>query len=144
MASHSSFFFLAATASLLALADRAAAQLEVDADQASGLGPGVTLTEPFTENAAAVEMADPGAPPQILEQQDIVATRLFSRTCPCVPRTDAELVRPSSGCLGAYLPGSYKRVKGRSHTVEKRKTCPVHAHAAAHLHNDWSSGRRTR
>ena len=104
MASHSSIFAFAATTGLLVLANRTSAQLEVDADQASGLGPGVTLTEPFTENAAAVGMADPGAPPQILEQQGIEATRLFSRTCPCVPRTDAELVCPL--LFGFHLPGT--------------------------------------
>ena len=94
MASHSSLFTFAATAGILALADRAAATLDPDAAMVASLGPGLILAPPFSENAAADVIADPGAPTAVLQQQGIEATRLFARTCPCVPRTDAELVRP--------------------------------------------------
>ena len=92
MVSNSNFFAVAATAGILALADRAAAQ--PGEMQVASLGPGYVLAEPSAPNAAADQVADPSAPAQVLQQQGIEATRLFSRTCPCVPRTDAEIVRP--------------------------------------------------
>eukprot|EP00892_Ulva_mutabilis_P005792 jgi/Ulvmu1/3585/UM169_0003.1 len=62
------------------------------ADSANGVGPGARLTEPFQENIAAADMADPAEPDAILERQGFNAVRIFSRTCGCVRRSDDELM----------------------------------------------------
>ena len=72
-----------------------AAAQEFAAESAVGTGPGTRMGDPNTDNAAADEMADPADPDAILERQGFDAVRVFSRTCPCVRRSDSELVRPS-------------------------------------------------
>lgn len=138
----SSLSLLLGSSLLCHIAFHPAAAQEFSAESAVGTGPGTRMGDPNTDNAAADEMADPADPDAILERQGFDAVRVFSRTCPCVPRSDSELVRPppapcpcfelpsgsSSFCLPLhrcsvrYIPGESCtcRLQNARHMISRR------------------------